>query len=181
MDRNKMKKKNYEFHIDHNVKPSHIEPIISLLNSKDYVNKKVLYHALENSGHYIHLRHFNKNISIYRKLEIIEGNNESIKLTDSGYCLKYYLNFNKSVFYDLIHFLYFSTWDFTNEDNILFSWSYKTICELLWERKTNRFSRKGLSSELLSLAQKEFNDREISISHEAITGCLNWLSGLDPL
>jgi len=51
MDRNKMKKKNYEFHIDHNVKPSHIEPIISLLNSKDYVNKKVLYHALENSGH----------------------------------------------------------------------------------------------------------------------------------
>ena len=27
-----MKKKNYEFHIDHNVKPSHIEPIISLLH-----------------------------------------------------------------------------------------------------------------------------------------------------
>jgi hypothetical protein len=175
-----MSNKKYEFHIDHNVKPSHIEPIISLLNSKKYTNKKALYKTLENSGHYIHLRHFNKNILIYGKLEIIENNDDSIKLTDLGHCLKYYLNFNKSVFYDLIHFLYFTTWDFTKEDNILFSWSYKTICELLWERKSNKFNRKRLSSELLSLAQEEFNDREISISHEAITGCLNWISELDP-
>lgn len=171
---------NIEFHVDHNVKPPHIEGILPFLKKGNLITRKQLRSQLNNYGHTIHPRHLSKNLLIWRYLGIIEFKNNAFAMTRLGLLLQKQLNFNKDVFYDLMHYLYYVTWDLSNRNSMYFSWSYKTICDLLWERMPTVVNRKTLAGELLATAQEKFGSKKISISHEAITGIFNWLSALNP-
>lgn len=169
-----------EFHVDHNVKPKHIEAILPCFKEGIYITKKELMSELNGFGYIIHPRHLRKNLSILRYFGILHFSNNAFSITKLGLSIKNQLNFNKDIFHDLMHYLYYTTWDFSNQNSMYFSWSYKTICNLLWERKSTKVNRKRLAGELLALAQEKFVSKEISISHEAITGIFYWLKALTP-
>ena len=169
-----------EFHVDHNVKPKHIEEILFFFRNGIFLNKRDLMSELNRIGHNIHPRHLSKNLSILRYFGILKFENDSFTITKIGLSIQRQLNFNKDIFYDLMHYLYYTTWDFSNQNTIYFSWSYKNICNLLWESKSSKVNRKRLAGELLILAHEKFGSKAISISHEAITGVFNWVKALNP-
>lgn len=169
-----------EFHVDRNVKPRHIEEILPFLKKGIFITKKTLLSEFNSYGYTIHQRHLGKNLLVLRYFGIIKWENRGFSLTQLGLSLQKRLNFGRDVFYDLMHYLYYTAWHFGDRKRMHFSWSYKTICDLLWERKSTLVNRKKLAGELLAAAQEEFRSGKISISHEAITGIFNWLSALDP-
>lgn len=169
-----------EFHVDHNVKPKNIEKILLFLTDRNFIKKEDLFNKLNNYGYGIHYRHFNKNLFILGKFNILNIKNGAYILSKTGMHLQNYLNFDKKVFYDLMHFLYFTSWDYGDHKSLYFSWSYKTICEILWNNKPIIVNRKKLAADLLNAAHDNFEIKDISISHEAITGIFNWVNALMP-
>lgn len=169
-----------EFHVDHNVKPKNIEAILLFLSNRNFIKKEELFNKLKNYRCSIHPRHFNKNLFILKKFNVVDIKNGGYILSKIGIQLQNYLNFDKKIFYDLMHFLYFTSWDYGNHQSLYFSWSYKTICEILWNYKPIILNRKKLAVDLLNSAHDTFEIKDISISHEAITGIFNWVNALTP-
>jgi hypothetical protein len=79
---------------------------------------------------------------------------------------------------DFIHFIYYTSWEVNPAQ--YFSWSYKTVCDHLWETSPGSVDRAYLVSMVLQTAEQSFDLPGISFSTSSVAGILNWLAVLQP-
>ncbi|MDZ7378727.1 MAG: hypothetical protein ONB06_05200 [candidate division KSB1 bacterium] len=85
------------------------------------------------------------------------------------------------LFVDLVHGLQYVLWDKQNPGADCFSWSYRVLCQILWQGgNTDLEDRRALAAAVEGRARSTFGRPEISFSPKSVGGAILWLSELSP-
>lgn len=171
------------FHTYHNAKPSYLKEIIKILEpNKSYKKEEILELTL-NRGYSVATKEsiLNENLTLMRSLSLLASETkENNELTEKGVTLRKILDFNPQIFSDILHFVYYSTYE--NDKSILRSWSYKTVSDLMWSKDTfivDESTKEDIASKVSSTAESVFK-KTISFSSRSVGGVVNWLEDMYP-
>lgn len=90
---------------------------------------------------------------------------------------------------EILHWLLYSGWRQSDPLNFLPSWSYRKICDRLWDLGTQQLDSAFLDklvTEIIGQTESEFQSNEareyagVSFSRKSLTGAFKWLSVLHP-
>ena len=85
------------------------------------------------------------------------------------------------LFVDIVHGLQYTLWNRRDPGANCFSWSYRTLCQMLWNSgMVDVGDRRDMASIIESQARTEFDRPEMVFSPKSIGGALLWLMELDP-
>jgi hypothetical protein len=102
-------------------------------------------------------------------------------LTQKGEALARLDSLKPDLFVDVVHGLLYESWDFADKRENCFSWSYRTLCRILWEGGDAELpTRRRLASEVETQAKSRFAQSDIAFSPKSVGGALLWLSDLTP-
>ena len=102
-------------------------------------------------------------------------------LTETGHILTELELSKPDLFVNIIHGLLYTLWDSDRAGQKCFSWSYRTLCQMLWQSgSVDLASRRDLASEIEARAGSAFARSKIALSPKSVGGALLWLSGLIP-
>ncbi len=167
------------FHI-RNARPSDLAA--TLVTLEEYPNlstiNDIVSHA-DSLGLSIRDRQRLDALVVARELGLVdEGSNI---LTRSGKALAG-LHWDKpDLFVDVVHGLQYTLWSKDHPELFCFSWSYRTVCQILWESGSKDLpGRRDLASEVESKARLAFERADIAFSRRSIGGAVYWLSEVKP-
>jgi len=168
----------YVFHVLHNARPEYERDLLELL-SAGYVNSydEVLRKGLEfglSIGSQVRTERLLKDIlQPMRDLGFILR--QRIELGESGKILVSLLRSKPSLFPEMVHFAYYTTWDKQTPEANCFSWSYRQLCQHLWYQGQVAIDSTVFASVISSAAIKRFGISRVSFSSQSVNGILNWL------
>lgn len=113
-----------------------------------------------------------------RMLGLIE--HHTLQLSSRGETLARLERIKPSLFFDMVHFYYYSTWDRHDENTNRFSWSYAAVCNALWEGGASNINRAQLAARIADLAMDRFHTQTVSFSENSVAGVMVWLKHLTP-
>ena len=175
-----------KFHVEHDVRPAHVIPILHQLSPFVGEARTELLTGLSENGHSINPHYLFWNLKTLRSLGLteVDEKSQSWRLTRRGAYLRALAEWNQRAFYDMMHYLYYVAWDLAeleDKDAVAFSWTYQTVCNLLWDRRPSVIDGKALAVEVRERAESEFALDKVSITDYAVDGVYNWLRALDPV
>jgi hypothetical protein len=173
----------YVFHVLHNARPEYEQDILALLQDG---NESTYEEMLDEGrslgfaiGHQVKTERQLKDVlQLLRDLDLMER--RQIKLTPKGQVVARISSHNSELFPEIIHYLYYSAWTAMDETDNCFSWSYRTLCNFLWQQGTATIDKNLLFSVVSSEASGHFNIQSVSFSTSSVTGILIWLGSLIP-
>lgn len=171
-----------KLHVDHDVRPVHVTAVLTHMSPFVGDTRPQLLADLAAGGYTINPHHLFWNLKVLRVLGLtdVDEKTELWRLTRRGVYLRALASWNLPTFYDMMHYLYYATWDFGDQETAGFSWTYRTVANLLWQRRPSIIDGKGLATEVRDLACQEFELDSISLTDYAVDGVYNWLRVLDP-
>lgn len=103
-------------------------------------------------------------------------------LTDEGKILTRLELDKPDLFVNVVHGLLYVLWDSRQKGENCFSWSYRTLCQMLWQSGAMDLpaGRRDLASEIEAQARSVFGRPKIAFSPKSVGGALLWLSELTP-
>lgn len=88
---------------------------------------------------------------------------------------------NPDLFYDVVHYLHYALWDGKRSGSHCFSWTYRHLCDLLWQTRISSLTdRRDVAAELESRSRSAFGRTDIALSAKSVGGALLWLMELEP-
>lgn len=171
-----------KLHVDHDVRPAHVTAILDRLSPFVATARADLMADLAASGHSINRHYLLWNLKVMRALGLVEvdSKQDMWQLSRRGVYLRALHEWDERAFYDMMHYLYYVAWDRGDQEAAAFSWTYQTVCNLIWERRPNPIEGKALAAEVRELARREFGVDDVSITDYAIDGVYNWVRALEP-
>ena len=169
----------FVFHI-RNAHPRDMTAVLATLDTHPGLGTKAeIVEQAEILGFIIHDRQHLDALITARDLELVQR--EQNTLTDDGQTL-ISLEMNKpDLFADIVHGLQYVLWDERRPGANCFSWSYRTLCQMLWHSGTIAIdSKRDMASEIEGRARTAFGRPDIAFSHKSIGGALFWLTELEP-
>lgn len=174
------------FHTYHNAKPSYLKEIIKILEPNKSYTKEEILESVTNRGYSVATKEsvLNENLTLMRSLSLLTSEKkENNELTGKGIIFKKILDTNPQIFSDILHYIYYSTYDLCDQ-SIVRSWSYKTVSDLMWSKDTfviDESTKKDIAAKVSSIAETKPNfGKTISFSSKSVDGVLNWLEDLYP-
>ena len=173
----------YVFHVLHNARPEYEMDILTILQD----SQEPTYENILSEGNSLGLtigsqvrteRMLKDILQPLRDLGLVER--RQIKLTGSGHTLARIVHDIPNLFPDIFHYLYYSTWEPRQKAQKCFSWSYRTLCNHLWEQGTTVLNKKNLASFISTKASQLFQIRNVSFSQSSVQGVTVWLESLFP-
>jgi hypothetical protein len=168
------------FHVRHDLLPSHTREMLTLLHAMpDGETLSALQHVAGTHGYNVRYRtDWNKPLQSLKELGIITEQAKRIMLTDTGQTIAKMVTYQPDMLADFIHFLYYTCYVLDNEKR--FSWSYRLICEAMWQNAPCVINRDKLVNLVTAQAIESFSVTGISFSNNSVSGVLNWLGELKP-
>lgn len=172
------------FHTYHNAKPSYVKEIFKTLEPNKNCTKEEILELTSNRGYSVATKEsiLNENLTLMRSLSLISSKTkEKNELTTKGIIFRKIIDFNPQIFSDILHFIYYSTYDLENK-SILRSWSYKTVSDLMWSKDTfliDESTKEDIASKVSSTAESFFK-KTISFSSKSVGGVVNWFEDMYP-
>lgn len=168
------------FHVRHDLLPSHTREIITLLKAMNGGGTlDQIREVAEMHGYTIRNRKdWSKPLKSLAELGIIEDGKKQLGLTEIGRSIACLATFQPDLLPDFVHFLYYTCYDSDPEKR--FSWSYRSICDSLWNGAPCVINRDKLVNLVTAQALEVFQVNGISFSTNSVYGVLNWLSALKP-
>lgn len=168
------------FHVRHDLQPELTQELLLLLRSLPPGQSQAqLQTAAHARGYKLSARkNYGKPLRSLSELGLLTSPHEPLNLSDVGQVVAAMTAFYPHLLPDSIHFLYYTAWEIDPTQR--FSWSYKTICDILWQTAPSIIDRAYLVSLVLQEAEQQFNLRGVSFSASSVAGILNWLAALQP-
>jgi len=166
-----------KFHVEHNVTPEHVSAILHCLEAQSLVSEESVLSALAARSHRIHPDHLRRNLVVLEVLGLVEEETRFYRLSDWGEAARRLATFHRGVFFDLVHFLLYSSWD---RRQIYWSWTYQTVCQLLWEARPRIETYRELVGDVAGVGSRCFPGRRLVIDESSIGAVVRWLHCLDP-
>lgn len=173
----------YVFHVLHNARPEYELDVLFLLEHGQESSYEAVLQEGEQLGygvgHQVKTeRQLRDILQLQRDLGLMER--RRVQLTDMGQTIAQIAYRNSRLFPEIIHFLYYTTWQETSESESCFSWSYRTLCNYLWQQGGLAIDKLALFSVVSSEASEKFQIQSISFSTNSIAGIIMWLEALTP-
>ncbi len=172
------------FHVRHNARPALVKEVLQILDIREPMTlddilctgKKLGYQI----GTIVQSRQSLKEnpIQTARDLGLIDEN--SFSLTEMGRQMVNLLRYKPGTFNEIMHVLHYTLWKPSRETEYCFSWSYRTICDQLYEAGTTPIDQGQLVSQVSETAMERFSTNRVSFSKDSVRGVLQWLAELEP-
>ncbi len=168
------------FHVRHDLLPSHTYEIIILLRTINGSGTlEEIQQVAEQHGFTVRNRKdWSKPLRSLMELGIVHSDKKRPVLTEIGRVVAHLTAFQPDLLPDFIHFLYYTCYDSDLEKR--FSWSYRLICDSLWNSAPCVVNRDKLVNLVTAQALAAFQVNGISFSVNSVYGVLNWLNALEP-
>lgn len=181
-----IEKVNFEFY--NNVAPRYLEPLFLKIEFGQWYSTAQLINMLQRDrqvdGKDIVLR----NVDAWAKAGI--GNIRQVKegratknyfqIAPLGRYLQETYSTNKDLFFDVIHFIFYSTWLRSKDIRKARFWVYSQVCNDLWLNAPSKMDRFRLTSKIQASALDSFPGYFPSLSERSVTSIFLWLSELTP-
>ncbi len=102
------------------------------------------------------------------------------RLTDLGKKLIDTYSTNSELFYDMIHFLFYSTYRRSQDAHRGRFWLYASVCDRLWQEAPAPTDHSKLTNQLQIECRKAFPHYNPSFSERSVGGVFPWLQTLSP-
>jgi hypothetical protein len=177
-------KKKPLFEFRNQVAPRYIEPLFLQIQYDRWYDLPQLVNLLHNSGLDIDgTEVVNRNVLAWDELGlgIWEKRTKKVfKLTPLGKQLIDTYSTNKELFYDLMHFLFYSAFPRSNDISKGRFWLYTNICNTLWQEAPTVIDTLSLTNRLQVESREAFPDYDPSFSNRSVNGIFHWLKTLAP-
>jgi|GEM_PF-2431305 len=87
---------------------------------------------------------------------------------------------NQALFYDFLHFLFYSAWQRSQDLQMARFWLYERVCDVLWNEAPAQTDSKGLTIRLQNESRQAFPDYKPSFPIQSVQGVFPWLGALQP-
>lgn len=101
-------------------------------------------------------------------------------LSTFGKSLQETYSTNQELFFEIIHFLFYSSWLRTNNLKQARFWLYPKICDYLWDVAPGMMDSYGLTSVLQQDAQESFPEINPKFAERSVRAVFPWLATLTP-
>lgn len=116
--------------------------------------------------------------SILRLLALIQE--EHRVLSEKGRQLVQILGHKPNLSAEIFHLLFYTTWNQNRPTERCSSWSYRCLCNILWNRMSTPIVNESLASLLNDEIEANFSDAAPSVGPDTVRATSAWLSRLDP-
>ncbi len=175
----------FMFHVRHNARPMLVKELLEILG--DDLEERTLdgiLHLGARKGFEIGTAMLSQQslkenpLQTARDLGLVEE--QQLALTDLGHDLLALLRKKPSAWGDVMHGLFYGRWSPEHPTEHCFSWSYRTMCERLWDAGNRSIDRGQLVSQVVELAMQQFTTNRVSFSKDSVRGVLQWLAEIRP-
>lgn len=168
------------FHVRHDFQPDLARELLLLLRAASTeIDEGWLHSAAEERGYRLRQRkEYSKLLSSLADLDLLLRDKENLRLTRAGQVLADVVRLQPETLAEYIHFLYYTA--YSADQTKRFSWSYRLVCETLWENAPAQINRDRLVGMVSQLAAETFETDTVSFSVSSVGGILSWLEQLTP-
>lgn len=165
------------FHVRQDATPVRVEGVLRATTQADGpLSYAAIYDMTNDLGYDLNNRY--EPIVLLKDLNVLER--KSCLPTRLGQELQDLLLTKHSAFSEVMHVLQYAAWQPTDPTTNCFSWSYRQVCDQLWEAESTTVDRKQLVSEVSDMAMSYFDTMSVSFGPNSIDGILHWLRVLNP-
>jgi len=183
------KKHNYAFQFGNNTSPRYIEPLFIPLLDSHWYSRENLISLLRASG----LNVEGSNIVSYniqawsliglgqiRRRKIGTSVKSMFRLTKLGKQLIDTYSTNKELFFDIIHFLFYSTYKVSSDLESSRLWLYLQVCNNLWLTSPSAIEVLSLTNQIQIEFRELFPGYDPSFNDRSLSTIFPWLQTLSP-
>ncbi len=184
-----MQKSNPTFHFCNAVSPRYVEPLLLQLQHNQWYSTAQFIGLLHSNGLDVKGSHIALNNMLTWSLaglgQIEKHGTRYIKknifcLTELGKQLIDTYSTNSELFYDLIHFLFYSAYCRSKDIQRVRFWLYASVCDRLWQDAPRLADASALTHRLQIESQTAFSGYDPSFSEQSVGGIFPWLQTLSP-
>jgi hypothetical protein len=167
------------YHVRHDLKPIFAYELLMLLRGNHEQTEDELKQVAHSQGFNLRQRkNYGKLLRSLEELNIVNRESKSISLTETGRIISEATLLQRDLLAELIHYQYYTLYE-TN-DNLRFSWSYRTVCDHLWMTAPCTINRDRLVNIVVEAATEHFDETSISFSTQSVMGILYWVESVSP-
>jgi hypothetical protein len=179
------RKVNFEF--KNQVSPRYVEPLFLQLEYGQWYETTELQHLLRTSGLDVHGKKIVlANTKFWSKLGLGEvqrqrpGRSNLFRLTALGKQVAELFSTNQALFFDVMHYLFYSSWRRSRHLSQAPFWLYAAACDILWESAPSKMDSTGLTARLQFESRDVFPTQDPSFPEQSVRSVFPWLSTLSP-
>lgn len=180
---------NITFQFGNNISPRYIDPLFMPLQYGQWYSRAQLIELLRNAGFNIEGEHIvSYNVLAWSLIGLGElekrkvGNTikSMFKLTKLGKQLIDTYSTRPELFYELMHFLFYSTYLRSNDIRNSRFWIYFMVCDALWLEAPKMIKTATLANRLQIERREMFPDYDSTFDYRAVQSVFPWLQTLTP-
>ncbi|MCB0625403.1 MAG: hypothetical protein KDC43_16170 [Saprospiraceae bacterium] len=177
-------KVNFQFR--NHVAPKYVQPLLLQLEYGEWYSSTELMQLLRASGLDLKGKDIvQSNTNYWERIGLGEILRERPKpnlfrLSRLGKEVAALFSTNQPLFYDLMHFLFYSAWFRSQKPYHASFWLYAQICDRLWREAPAAMDSKALTGWLQAESRLAFPDFEPSFPTQSVRSVFPWLGALTP-
>lgn len=177
------------FEFNNQVSPSYVEPLFLRIEPGQWYSTNDLVALLQAGGLDVEGRHIvNYNVLSWSLIGLGETRAERVgrsrikmfRLSLLGVAIRDMFSTNPQLFYDLVHFLFYSAWPRTQQIVRARFWVYTGVCDALWSEAPSQMDSFALANALQAEAAQEFPQYRPAFPERSIGAVFPWLGALMP-
>lgn len=179
-----VQKPNFQFY--NQIAPRYTSPLFMQLETNQWYEKPEMQIILQRNGinadgAYI----VSRNIETWAllklgELKINQNRRSTFRLLALGKQLQETYSTNQELFFDLMHYLFYSAWLRSNNPRLGRFWVYAKVCNHLWDIAPSAMDSFGLTSSLQIESKDAFRDFDPKFPERGVRSVYPWLSVLTP-
>lgn len=175
------------FEFKNQVAPRYIEPLLLQLEYGQWYDSAELRHMLRASGAEVEGKQIvQANTTFWAKMGLGEvrreghGKQNQFHLKLLGKQLIDLYSTNQELFFDVLHFLFYSTWPRSGQLNQVPFWLYGKVCDKLWLEAPGKMDSFDLTARLQAESHLAFSEHLPAFSERSVRSVYLWLQTLTP-
>lgn len=180
-------KRNVSFEFKNQVAPRYIEPLLLQIEADQWYDTNELKRLLRANGVDVEGKDIiNANISVWAKAGMGEmeraghGRPNQFRLLPLGKYVVSIYSTNQELFFDLLHFLFYSAWPRSELLSQAPLWLYGQVCDRLWEAAPSKMDSFKLTAQLQSESRLAFPDHAPAFAERSVRSIFPWLQVMSP-
>lgn len=179
--------RNVSFEFKNQVAPRYIEPLLLQLEYGQWYDSTELRRMLRAGGAEVEGKNIvQANITLWSKMGLGEvqrdghGKQNRFRLKLLGKQLIDLYSTNQELFFDVFHFLFYSSWPRSGRLNQAPFWLYAKVCDSLWQAAPGTMNSFDLTARLQTESNQTFPEYSPAFSERSVRSVFLWLQALTP-
>jgi hypothetical protein len=179
--------RNVNFEFSNQVSPRYVEPLFLQIEPGIWYTSTELQQQLRDSGLDVKGKKIvQANITFWGKVGLGElqrqgpGRPNLFRLSPFGKQIGALYSTNRTLFFDLMHYLFYSAWRRSRHINHAPLWLYAEICDTLWQEAPGKMNAMRLTGRLQNESRRAFPEQDPNFPERSVRSIFPWLGELTP-